>query len=248
MKRKSDIVMAFPFRFRLVPFLATVLAVALGLALGQWQTRRANEKEAIEQRLAERGQAPVLALNQDTVPKGTDAEFRRAKVRGTFQPQWVLYLDNRPYQGKAGFVVMMPFQIAGSDRMLLVSRGWIPRDPVERTRIPAIPTPQGEITLDGVLKRHPGHVMELGEAQALRPGSIVQNLDPLQFAQVSGMKTLPVILEQTSDTADKLVRDWPRPSSGVDKHRGYAFQWYALAGTAFLFFIATGFRRGRQSA
>ena len=26
-----------------------------------------------------------------------------------------------------------------------------------------------------------------------------------------------------------LVRQWPDPGSGVDKHLGYAFQWYALA-------------------
>lgn len=240
--------MAFPFRFRLVPFLAAVLAIALGITLGQWQTRRAHEKEGIEARLTERSRAPVLSLNQETVNESAEAEFRRATVRGAFQPQWVIYLDNRPYQGKAGFVVMMPFQIAGSDRILLVSRGWIPRDPVERTRMPAIPTPQGEITLEGVLKRHPGQVMELGQTQALQPEAIVQNLDPQQFAQASGMNVLPVILEQTSDTGDRLVRDWPRPSSGVDKHRGYAFQWYALAATAFIFFIATGFRRGRKSA
>ena len=28
---------------------------------------------------------------------------------------------------------------------------------------------------------------------------------------------------------DGLVRDWPDPGSGVEKHLGYAFQWYALA-------------------
>ena len=44
------------------------------------------------------------------------------------------------------------------------------------------------------------------------------------------------------------ARDWPLPSAGVDKHRGYAFQWYALAATAFLFFLVTGFRRASRSS
>ena len=32
-----------------------------------------------------------------------------------------------------------------------------------------------------------------------------------------------------ADRDDGLVREWPDPGSGVDKHLGYAFQWYALA-------------------
>jgi cytochrome oxidase assembly protein ShyY1 len=43
-----------------------------------------------------------------------------------------------------------------------------------------------------------------------------------------------------------LLRVWPSPSSGIDKHRGYAFQWYALAAMAILFFVITGFRSGSK--
>lgn len=240
--------MGFTFRFRLIPFIAAAIAIAIGISLGEWQTRRALEKETLESRLSERAQAPSLSLNQQPVLDIETAEYRRASARGTFQPQWTIYLDNRPYQGAAGFYVLTPFQITGTDRTLLIARGWIRRDVVDRTRIPAISLPRGEVELQGVLKRHPGRVMELGQAQPVQAGSIVQNIDPEAFGRASGLSVLPMILEQTSDTGDGLVRDWPRPSSGVDKHRGYAFQWYALAGTAFLFFIATGFRRGRKSA
>lgn len=40
------------------------------------------------------------------------------------------------------------------------------------------------------------------------------------------------VVQQTSSAADGLVRDWPAPSAGVDRHRGYAVQWYALAALA----------------
>jgi cytochrome oxidase assembly protein ShyY1 len=56
----------------------------------------------------------------------------------------------------------------------------------------------------------------------------------------------PFVIEQLSDTRDGLIRDWPRPSTGIDRHLGYAFQWYALAATAFIFFVVTGFRRGTK--
>jgi surfeit locus 1 family protein len=42
-----------------------------------------------------------------------------------------------------------------------------------------------------------------------------------------------------------MVRDWPAPSLGVEKHQGYAFQWYALSAMALIFFVVNGFRRGK---
>jgi surfeit locus 1 family protein len=47
--------------------------------------------------------------------------------------------------------------------------------------------------------------------------------------------------------ADLMARDWPLPEAGIDKHRGYAFQWYALAALALLFYVMTGFRRGSRT-
>ena len=47
--------------------------------------------------------------------------------------------------------------------------------------------------------------------------------------------------------ADSMARDWPPPEAGIDKHRGYAFQWYALAALALLFYVMTGFRRGSRT-
>jgi surfeit locus 1 family protein len=39
-------------------------------------------------------------------------------------------------------------------------------------------------------------------------------------------------LQQTSAAADGRVREWPAPAAGIDRHRGYALQWYSLAGLA----------------
>jgi cytochrome oxidase assembly protein ShyY1 len=88
--------------------------------------------------------------------------------------------------------------------------------------------------------------MQLGAIDAPRPHAIVQNLDIAGFAAASQLKMAPILLEQLSDTQDGLVRDWPVPSTGVEKHRGYAFQWYGLAAMAFIFFVVTGIRRGSK--
>jgi cytochrome oxidase assembly protein ShyY1 len=80
----------------------------------------------------------------------------------------------------------------------------------------------------------------------LRQNAIVQNLDIAEFARASKLAMLPFVLQQSTDTHDGLTRDWPRPSAGAERHRGYAFQWFALAAMAFLFFVVTGFRRARN--
>jgi cytochrome oxidase assembly protein ShyY1 len=243
--------MRIRFRFRWIPFVAAALAVALGVSLGQWQLRRADEKRAIEAKLLARETAPPIALGSALLAAGQveqleQLEYRRVTVRGEFNPGWTVYLDNRPYKGMAGLHVLTPLKIAGSDTYVLVARGWLPRDPANRTKVRAFETPHGTIQVTGLARLHAGHLLQLGTAEALRAGVIVQNLDLAQFAKASKLAVQPFIVEQTDGVKDGLVRDWARPSAGVDKHLGYAFQWFALAATAFLFYIITGFRGSRR--
>lgn len=237
--------MPIRFRFTWVPFIATALLVAIGIGLGNWQTRRAQEKDAIEAALQAQAAQPVIALSGAT-PDADALVFRPVRVKGAFVREWPLYLDNRPHERRAGLHMLMPFKIAGSGKAVLVARGWLPRDPVDRTRLPATPTPQGEIEIEGSVRSHPARVYQFGASAPLKPGAIVQNVSIGEFAAASGLQLLPFIVEQGGKADDGLVRAWPRPSHGADKHRGYAFQWYGLAAAAFIFFIVTGFRRGTK--
>lgn len=237
--------MPFTFRFRLIPFVAAVVAVALGISLGQWQTRRALEKEAIETKLAAREAAPPMTL--EPAASSVDAiEYRRVLIKGEFVRDWPVYLDNRPYKGAAGLYLLMPLRIAGSGQHVLVARGWLARNMADRAKLPPLLTPSGPVEIQGVVRRNPGHLLQLGEAERLRPNAIVQNADVAEIAAASKLPMQPFIVEQSNDTQDGLVRDWPRPSTGIDKHRGYAFQWYGLATMAFIFFAVTGFERGTK--
>lgn len=239
--------MPFTFRFRWIPFAAAVLVVAIGISLGQWQTRRALEKEAIEQKLTARENAPPIAL--EAAPATLDAiEYRHVQIKGEFVRDWPIYLDNRPYNGAAGLYVLMPLKIAGSTQHVLVVRGWIARNAADRAKLPPLVTPAGVVEIQGVARRNPGHLLQLGKAESLHPNAIVQNVEIAEFAAASKLALQPLFVEQTGAMQDSLVRDWPRPSTGIDKHRGYAFQWYGLAAMAFIFFVVTGFRRESRQA
>lgn len=245
------------FRFRPIPFIVTVLLVALGILLGNWQTHRAAEKTALQSRLDARRAAPPLMLG----PKAVDpaaVEFRRVIVSGEFVPNWPVFLDNRPNEGRSGFVLLMPFRIAsvGSDshKYILVERGWLPRR-AEYGSIPAFTTPAGPRRIEGIAVLRTARVLQLGTPALLHPGAIVQNADLDAFARASGFDFQPIVLEQTGpDSATgapgepALVRNWPAPGVDIARHRGYAVQWYGLATMAFLFYVITGFRRASKQA
>jgi cytochrome oxidase assembly protein ShyY1 len=240
--------MRLRFRFRTVPFIATLILVLLGIALGNWQSRRALEKTALQARLEQGMAAPPQVLDGGPIDPAR-LEFHRVIVTGEFVPNWPVFLDNRPQGGRSGFILLMPFKIAGgSNKYVLVERGWLPRNTAEHDRLPPFTTPAGRVTLEGRAVRQLARAMQLGTPAPLQPKAIVQNTSPAEVAGASGLDMLPVVLEQTGPglPGDTLVRNWPAPSLDIDRHKGYAVQWYALAAMAFLFFVITGFRSGRN--
>ena len=235
---------SFRFRFRLIPFVAALIMVCIGFGLGQWQIQRADQKRAIAVKLTQRALAP--ALEPEAVAGDlAELEYRRLRLRGEFLPAWPLYLDNRPQQGRAGFFVLMPFRLANSGKTVMVERGWVARDGRDRAHLPPLATPPGTIIIEGKLRSTPGRVMQLGEVPPPLPGAILQNFDAAGFARASGLVLQPYLLEQSSAVADGLTRDWSLPSAGIDRHLGYAFQWFALAAMACIFFVVTGLKRGK---
>ena len=235
------------FRFRAIPFVATVLLVALGISLGQWQDRRADQKLALQAKLSERSAGAPLVVGARPLA-ASDVEYRKVSVAGQFVESWPMFLNNRPQDGKVGFYLVMPFRIAGSDMHILVARGWVPRYNAEHDRLPEFYTPRGVVIVTGTAKASLGKVMQLGQPAPVKERAILQNLEPADFAAASGKTVQPFFIEQSepADASDKLARNWPAPALGVEKHQGYAFQWYALALMALLFFVFTGFRRGTK--
>jgi surfeit locus 1 family protein len=42
---------------------------------------------------------------------------------------------------------------------------------------------------------------------------------------------------QTGAPSEGLMREWPAINSGVDKHYGYAFQWFGLAALITILYV-----------
>ena len=57
---------------------------------------------------------------------------------------------------------------------------------------------------------------------------IRQNLHVDAFGKEIGLTFAATVL-QTDANAEGMQRNWPEITAGVEKHWGYAFQWFALA-------------------
>lgn len=216
---------------RWLVLIAALIGVLVTARLGLWQLSRAAEKERLQAALDARSTAAPLAL----VELASDArlageqQFRRITLRGRWVGGHTVFLDNRPMAGRVGFYVVTPLLLGESGDAVLVQRGWVPRDAQQRTRVPDIVSPEGEVSVEGRIAPPPSRLYSLGEETA---GPIRQNLDLDGFARETGLRLRPLSVQMTDVPgvpSDGLLREWPAPAFGVHKHYGYAFQWFALA-------------------
>ena len=211
---------------------AALLGVLLTLALGRWQLGRAAEKEQLHQAMVNQGALPPLSW-QDWLQAsraGQDLNYRRVMLRGQWLAQHTLYLDNRQMNGHPGFFVLTPLALPGKAGMVLVQRGWVPRNFQDRARVPEVQTPTGEVSLLGRVAPPPARLLELGTAAATEGSSrIRQNLDLNAFSEEIGLRLQAGSVVQIDASADGLLRDWFEPGAGTEKHYGYAFQWFGLS-------------------
>lgn len=209
-------------------WLAAAIAVAATARLGIWQLDRAAQKTALQQERQQREDLPPITAAQ-LARSAQDAQAQHHR-RVTLGGRWLgplLYLDNQPFEGRIGFVAVAPLLLAPGDAVL-VQRGWAPRNPADRSRLPPIVMPDGPVTLAARVAPWPSRRFELGEADG---GVIRQNLDAGMLAREWGVELRPLsLLEQQAGRADDgWVRRWPVPNLDIGKHHGYAFQWFALA-------------------
>jgi len=229
----------YRFQFRLVTALVAAAGIALTLSLANWQLGRAHEKEALAARLAALAKDPPVSLTRAEA-RVDDLEWRSVTARGRFEPRHGVLIDNRIRRGVAGFHVVMPLEIEGGGRYVLVNRGWIAGNP-DRSRLPEVRTPEAAVEVTGLAVVPGRRFLEL--AATTTRGPVWQNLTIERYREAFALPLQPVMIQQESPLEDGLVREWDPPNLGVDKHYGYAFQWLALAATILVFYLVTHVRR-----
>jgi surfeit locus 1 family protein len=232
----------YSFRPRGWPLALAAAACAAGIALGNWQMRRAEEKRTLGAKVEQALKAAPIEISAAPV-ESKNLILKRVSAHGEFVADRTLFLDNKIRHGRVGYEVITPFRLSRSAVHVLVDRGWVEASP-SRDVLPRVRTPAGEMRVEGLALGRLPHALQLKENTQ---GRVRQNVDLGAFAADTGLALQPIVIEQRSDSADGLLREWPRPDAGIERHESYALQWYSLAALAVILALVLSFRRDPNS-
>ena len=245
----------------IIPTLAAVLVTVLTLSLGNWQLRRADEKTQMAAVRDSAARAAPITIGPQIV-QAQLLDNMRVVATGVFELERSIFIDNRTHNGRAGFHVITPLRILstsegtrdgakggandGTTARIAVLRGWVPRNIQDRNQLPSLKPIAGPVSITGLAQVSLGKAFDLTQLKSIDPAQMPVP-DPSQriwqqFAVEPYAKWLgdpnslqPVLIRQLLNTDDGLIRDWPQPANDVNKHMGYAFQWFGLSAlTVFL--------------
>ena len=213
-------------------WIAAAIGVAAAISLGNWQTRRGDEKLLLQAQAdaAERAAPLDIAGTRSSIESVAAGLPRKVRITGVFDSTGTIFLDNRILGSVPGYYVITPLVIGHGLPAVLIERGWKARSANEGTSAAA--PPSGQVTIEGLAVARPSRVLELSKPKLEVPG-IWQNLDYDAYESATKRSVARFVIRQAgaarTDMTDDLRHEWPPPASGVERHRGYAFQWYALA-------------------
>lgn len=229
----------FDFRPRWGLSVATLIALAILLRLGFWQLERADEKRAILAKQEQVRDMPPADLNRlDSYKALKDQPYRKVRATGRFDAQRQILIDNKIHQGRVGFEVVTPLLLQGSQRVVLVNRGWRPMGPT-REDLPATPTPEQTVTVEGMLKVNLKDVISISDTNRVNQGwpAIVQWVDIEGLRASTGMNLLPFMIFQAPQDAHGFVRDWRIVNATPARHVSYAVQWFVIAAALLIVYL-----------
>ena len=217
------------FRPKLLPTLAFLVLLPGFIKLGYWQYGKAQQKLAIQASLDQRSREPALQM-PGTLVDGESLRYRRVTARGRFDTAHQILVDNRVMRDMAGFHVVTPLVIEGSELRVLVNRGWVPAS-ARHEDLPAVATPPGTVIVSGLAVIPSQKFFTLGADAPAGTGwpPVWQNLNLKRYRQQAGFPLQPVVLQMTAESAHGFLREWPRPDEHVEKNLGYAWQWWGFA-------------------
>lgn len=232
------------------------LILGFGLAsltfnLGQWQTGRAQQKMELHQQQIKALNAEALSFKESVVDVQA-LSYRKVEITGRYDSKALVYIDNRQVNGRPAVQVIQGFRPDGVSFLIPVDRGLLLRDP----RNPRLAPPMPDSVESGFVLRAT-LLPRFAQSAELWGVSIGQAKDAIHKSQAGGyevwsnfsvdefQKLTGQVVANYVLTLQPLELEVEGHSSGVTqkegfymsavklpeqvaKHKGYAFQWYAM--------------------
>ena len=213
------------FRF-LVPSILILATMAFLVSLGFWQLDRADQKRTIEASIQKANTGVVeLIVNQNEL---LNKEYYEVRLQGSYISDKQFIYDNQIVDQASGYYVLTPFVLTGQSNAIMINRGFIPwngrRDQLADIAVGSAFS-EIKIQVSKPIKRIELKTSDISNQFPV----LIQAIDFDVIEEISSTSFVDVIglLDPSSD--DGFVRKWEPYTGSIEKHIGYAIQWFLMA-------------------
>jgi len=213
------------FRF-FIPASLIIATLVVLISLGFWQLDRADEKRAIEDQIASANSGHVELIDSAEFLK--DKEYYHVRLQGSYIGDKQFIYDNQIVDQISGYYVLTPFILKGDSKSVLINRGFIPwngrRDKLANVDIGEKLT-EVKVQISKPVKR-----MELKVSETTGDFPIlIQALDLDEMSAIASLDLGSVVGLLSPESENGFVRQWEPYTGSIERHIGYAIQWFLMA-------------------
>ena len=222
--------------------LFTAVLMPVLLWLGVWQLDREQEKVTMQAEHAARSAVPALAV-QAVDWHSVELAYVRVDADGHYDNERSYLLDNRIFQGRAGYELLTPFTTK-EGRHLLINRGWVGAGPT-RNELPPLKAISGEVQITGTIYvplAEPFLLSDVQEDHGTDWPRVIQSIRMDELSDQLGVTLHPYSVRLREGSPGLEQDNWPTVNMQPEKHRGYAVQWFAMATALLAMYIYFGFK------
>ena len=210
----------------LVPSILILGTMAFLASLGFWQLDRADQKRTIEASIQKANTGVVeLIVNQNEL---LNKEYYEVRLQGSYVSDKQFIYDNQIVDQASGYYVLTPFVLTGQSNAIMINRGFIPwngrRDQLDDIAVDSA-FREVKIQVSRPIKRIELKTSDISNQFPV----LIQAIDFDVIEEISSTSFVDVIglLDPSSD--DGFVRKWEPYTGSIEKHIGYAIQWFLMA-------------------
>ena len=227
----------------LIPAFLIIATIAFLVSLGLWQLDRADQKRTIEAAIvnAKTGPVELIANGRELL----DKEYYDVRLQGNYLSDKQFIYDNQIVDQVSGYYVLTPFILTDQLGVILVNRGFIPwngqREKLADIAVDSV-SRDIKVQVSSPIKR-----MELKATDVSRQFPVlIQAIDFDVLEEVSKLKFVKVVGLLDPSSSDGYVRKWEPYTGSIEKHIGYAIQWFLMALVLAIIGLRIGLKRGKK--
>ena len=210
----------------ILPSILITATFAFLVSLGFWQLERADDKRSIEASIKQANTGSVELIRKE---EGLQSkEYYEVRLQGKYLSDKQFIYDNQIVDQVSGYYVLTPYALEGQSKAILINRGFIPwngrRDKLADIVI-GQETREIKVQISKPIKRMELKLSEVG----IQFPVLIQSIDLQDMADRAKVDFSSVIGLLDASASNGFIRKWEPYTGSIEKHIGYAVQWFLMA-------------------